>query len=329
MSHLVPRNLCVVLASFVAVLLSAVACAHEVWTPVSSGGYSLEAVNENGQPLRSFMQNGRTFILGQRGERYLLRVRNQTGRRIEAVVSVDGRDVLDGRPASYDRRGYLVDAYGDLTIDGFRISQESVAAFRFSSVPESYASRMGGARNVGVIGLAVFAERERPVFRPMQVPTPSGSGSAEGWSSAKKGAWNEAAPAAPEAQASNAPATPMPAPSAASAPSGLESKAAPSASGDLAQGPAHASPMMRRERSGLGTAFGEEHSSHVDVVPFVRASSAPATVLSLHYNDRGGLLALGIDVDGTWNHPDETYLRETAQPFPTRTSYASPPPGWR
>ena len=39
---------------------------------------------------------------------------------MEAVVSVDGRDVIDGKPADFrNKRGYLVPAWGSVDIDGF------------------------------------------------------------------------------------------------------------------------------------------------------------------------------------------------------------------
>ena len=58
------------------------------------------------------------------------------------------------------KRGYLVDPHGELEIDGFRQSMETVAAFRFGSVRGSYADQKhGDTRNVGVIGVALFNER--------------------------------------------------------------------------------------------------------------------------------------------------------------------------
>ena len=62
-------------------------------------------------------------------------------RRVEAVVSVDGLDAVDGKPASVGKRGYMIPAFGDVTIDGWRTSLSTVAAFRFSSVRDSYAAR--------------------------------------------------------------------------------------------------------------------------------------------------------------------------------------------
>jgi hypothetical protein len=54
----------------------------------------------------------------------------------------------------------LVDPGKTLEIDGFRTSYNHVAAFKFSSVSNSYANlRHGDTRNVGVIGIAVFTQK--------------------------------------------------------------------------------------------------------------------------------------------------------------------------
>ena len=75
-------------------------------------------------------------------------------------MSVDGLDVIDGKDASFAKRGYLIDPHGDLEIDGWRTSNEEVAAFRFGSVSSSYSNKKHGkTRNVGVVGLALFHER--------------------------------------------------------------------------------------------------------------------------------------------------------------------------
>jgi len=51
-------------------------------------------------------------------------------------------------------------------------------------------------------------------------------------------------------------------------------------------------------------------------------------VLTLRYDDRPGLLALGIPVDGLRPARDDAWLRRTADPFRRDTAYAAPPPGW-
>lgn len=268
--------------------------------PARSGPWSVQLVDERGRTLPTFFHEGRTYALGARGQRYLLRVRNDSPRRIEVVASVDGRDVVDGKPSSLDKRGYLVEAGGALTVDGFRLSESSVAAFRFSTVARSYAARMGDARDVGVIGVAVFPERERP--RP--VPAPIQPWQRDGWNEAEPQANRGSTPAPSEEAQASAP----------SAPPGARGKA----SGDVARA---------ERRPGLGTEFGEAHASPVEHVAFERASASPAAVLTLRYDDRAGLARLGIDVDGRIARRDDAWLREHAQPF--RGSFAEPPPGWR
>lgn len=278
-----------------------------------SGPYEFQVLVD-GSPAATYNQNGETYVLGHRGARYTLRVQNHSGQRIEAVVSVDGRDVIDGRTGDYQhKRGYLVPAYGQVEIDGWRLSGNQAAAFRFSSVAGSYAARTGSAREVGVIGVAVFPERYEPPYR-VYVPTPR-----------PRPYWNERGDdyADRDSASDAAPAAPPPAPKA-------EKRAAPEAAS-----PYGGSGMVQREeqsrRPGLGTGFGERVDSPTQEVPFVRQSPySPSALLGVRYNDRSGLLAMGIDVDGNGSFfEDELYRRRTATPFPNNQHrYATPPPGW-
>lgn len=123
------------------------------------GSIGVSVVDSSGQLLPGFTGGGKTFVVGSDGERYRLVVRNGTGVRFEIVASVDGLDVIDGKPADPNRRGYILDPYGSLVIDGFRQSDDQVAAFQFGAVGQSYAAQTSGDRNVGVIGVAIFAEK--------------------------------------------------------------------------------------------------------------------------------------------------------------------------
>ena len=106
--------------------------------------------------------DGYSYLLGQRGRPYAIWLANRTDVRLEAVVSVDGRDVISGRRADFrEDRGYVLDPGEELRVDGFRRSLDDVAAFEFASPAESYAERMGDGSSVGVIGVAVF-EEDRP-----------------------------------------------------------------------------------------------------------------------------------------------------------------------
>jgi hypothetical protein len=248
--------------------------------PARHGPYSVELLDEDLRPLPAFRHRGRSYALGTLGRRYLVRVRNGSWRRAEVVVSVDGRDVVDGRPASWAKRGYVVEPQGEVTIDGYRLGESSVAAFRFASVRDAYASRLGDARDVGVVGVAVFPERERAA----RIAPPPGS-RGETAADAERS----------RAERGDAAATKAPSPSA---------------------------------RPGLGTEFGEEHHSEVRQVHFQRAAGRPEAVLVLRYDDRRGLLALGVDVDRRGRAEDDAWLRATADPF-RGSAFAQPPPGWQ
>lgn len=121
-------------------------------------------VDGSGVVLPALRQGERVQIIGDTGERYVLELENRSGSRFEIVASVDGLDVLDGKDAAPSKRGYLLGAYQTLTIDGFRDGRDTVAAFRFGNVGRSYAASKGKARNVGVIGFALFRERSERRF---------------------------------------------------------------------------------------------------------------------------------------------------------------------
>src|SRR5262245_10522185 len=61
-----------------------------------AAGYEL-TVLVDGVPARTFMHDGETYVLGQLGSHYTLRVSNHTGRRIEAVVSVRSEERRVGK----------------------------------------------------------------------------------------------------------------------------------------------------------------------------------------------------------------------------------------
>ena len=242
------------------------------------------------------------------------------------MVTVDGRDVVDGKPGDFrNKRGYLVPAWGQVDIDGWRLSQSQAAAFRFSSVADSYAARMGNAREVGVIGVAVFPER---VYRPRPIRSAAAVLACDGYRHDELGLPRQLQPRSKRSAAAPAPA--------ASAPCALAQRR-PAARLRRGQGQERRRVLGRlrahgrRERPGLGTEFGEAVSSHIQEVEFVRAnSSSPAVVLGLRYNDHDGLLAMGVNVDGVYPWPGDTNLRRTAEPFPVSPRrYAAPPAGWQ
>ena len=139
------------------------------WQPIQKQ-FSVSVEDVSGRSLPVFHHRGQRFVMGSHGQRYSVRLRNHTSARVEAVVSVDGRDAISGRIANFSReRGYVIPAHGSVRIDGFRRNLRSVAAFRFTSPSDSYSSRRGTPQNVGVIGAAFFTEKKR---RPIAVAQP-------------------------------------------------------------------------------------------------------------------------------------------------------------
>ena len=300
--------------------------------PAARSPFTVELVGEDGRVLETYAHRGRSYVLGMSGGRYSIRVKNPTARRVEAVISVDGLDVIDGENADFTgKRGYVVPAYGELLVDGFRTSTTQVAAFRFSAVADSYAERKGKGRNVGVIGVAIFDEKEDPQIIVPQ-PTPDrrfddlggdeeAEGGFRGAPADKPTAKSEAAPTTGSAGGGGSKAGVAPRP----APTSPRTRTATREMEDRSAGETCCGPQ-RKQRPGLGTQFGEQRWSAVDFTRFVRRSpKVPLAMAELRYNDTDGLAALGIRVRPA---PDEDELnrRETADPFPNSHGFAAPPP---
>jgi hypothetical protein len=313
--------------------------------------YDVQIVTESGEVAPTYAFKGRYYVQGNDNERYTIRVSNPTGNRVEAVVSVDGLDVVDGEDGDLKKRGYIVPAYGEVRIEGFRTSLADVATFRFSSVDNSYAGKKGKSRNVGVIAVAIF-EEQAPPDQQIIMPEPrrtyhwtddvdaeedysardaaprgraGGGRVAQHKNKAEKKAAEapsadrvSAAPPPRAGSAGGAPATTSSAPSAAPRRQMQEDFG-----GDEGyyQPPAEA---PRTNRPGLGTEFGESRYSAAQYTKFVRAAGRPIAIAELRYNDSAGLIALGIPVAPM---PDEgeIMLRETADPFPGDNRFSRPP----
>lgn len=158
------------------------AAANGVWRDptanMGAGPVSMVIEDGSGAAFDRSYFNGGWHVVGEKGARYVISLHNHSAQRVEAVLTVDGLDVITGRAGSLQQRGYVILPYGDLQVEGFRRSDSEVASFRFGSVKNSYVAKTGTDRNVGVIGLALFDEREpsyvrpRPVFRPYTPPSP-------------------------------------------------------------------------------------------------------------------------------------------------------------
>jgi hypothetical protein len=292
-------SLLVAMAGVAALLVSQDALAQSPRWWHSRPGFSVTLVGANGETLRTFSHRGQTFVLGEPGVRYGIRVSNPTSRRVEAVISVDGRDALTGRVADFvHHRGYVLQPFGSVTVTGFRQSLDQVASFRFTDPGDSYSSRMGTPQNVGVIGVAFFPEKQRA---PVAIAQP-------------RKRWTRR-----HARASAAP----PSKTKRAAPAEDRSARPPRSA---AEGSSGFEPTPRRRVNNLGTRYGESRFSPVRQVSFMRASPrSPSRIVLLRYDDEDGLEARGIQV-----HPPRHWrLRPRPvepQAFPRNARFAPPPP---
>jgi hypothetical protein len=131
------------------------------------GGLAQIAVidRETGTALSPHYYRGEYWIAGRPGAKYSIEIRNRLGERLLAVTSVDGVNVLSGDTAAWDQAGYVFEPGEDYQVTGWRKSDAEVAAFTFAESPNSYAERTGRPANVGVIGVALYRERQ-PQARP-------------------------------------------------------------------------------------------------------------------------------------------------------------------
>ena len=118
----------------------------------------------NGKSVDEYLHEGKIYIEGKEKSEFSIRVKNNGSSRILAVPTADGLSVMDGKAAGRGSRGYIVDGYDSLVIDGWRTSDNSVAKFFFTSPEKSYAELSDKGENIGVIGVAVFEEKPNTVI---------------------------------------------------------------------------------------------------------------------------------------------------------------------
>jgi hypothetical protein len=147
---------------------------------------------DTGQWLPEVRARGQDWIPGDPGHRYSVRLTNTSGERVLVVLSVDGVNAVTGETASPSQAGYVLAPWQSAEITGWRKSLDDVAQFYFTDLPDSYAARTGRPDNVGVIGIAVFRERPRPIAYPVPAPPVAGAEGARDKAAAAPSAAREA-----------------------------------------------------------------------------------------------------------------------------------------
>ncbi|MEO8807904.1 MAG: hypothetical protein ABI433_17625 [Burkholderiaceae bacterium] len=146
------------------ITLAAAAAAAFVVSPAQAIGslVDVDIVDRSqNELLPVYQQRGTAWVAGRPGSRYAVRLSNRSGARVMVVLSVDGINAVTGETAGLGQVGYVLMPGQSTEITGWRKSLTEAAAFYFTALPDSYAARTDRPDNVGVIGVAVFRERER------------------------------------------------------------------------------------------------------------------------------------------------------------------------
>lgn len=130
---------------------------------------SIEATD--GRPLRYYSHEGKTYLESHENREYQVRIKNQLGRRIKVVVSVDSLNIISGKPASDEpnETGYILNAYEEQVLKGYRVDRDTVAAFKFVKREGSYATEVGSGAGNGVIAVRAYEEKETEAEKQLEI----------------------------------------------------------------------------------------------------------------------------------------------------------------
>ena len=250
-----------------------------------------------------YWHNGSVWIEGREGSKYTIDLINRGTARACFVVSVDGLDVLEGKPAGLDSQGYIVNPGTTVSVPGWRLNDAQAAEFFFSRTKDSYVTQIGGTvTNTGVIGAMIFAEQ--PVltypsyYRQPILTYPNTTLTLNNMT------WNSS-------YISTA---------------NLTANAVRSAAASI---PVMSSQAVAESNSSqdVGTGFGHATDWHTNEAQFTKRNpSQPDALIAIYYNTAKNLQKMGIRLK-TKHNPSYQ-----ANPFP---AYASPsngcptPSGWR
>ena len=269
------------------------------------------------QTLPLTWHKGQYYVAGRPGARYAISVRNSTGERLLAVMSVDGVNIISGETAGVDQTGYVFGAGESSEITGWRKSQSRVAAFEFTALSNSYAARTGRPDQVGVIGVALFRERSPVAIAPAPLP-PCGRWN---WRRCDRDG-REQAPSGDVERSSEAAASGGILSDSSNKGAAEMSRRAPDAPSSTA--PARAKSVAPRPER-LGTGHGANETSVAENTTFERKSSSPDEVISIRYDSTANLIAMGV-------LPPTAIARPRPQPTPFPASNGGfvqdPPRRW-
>ena len=260
----------------------------------------------SGVALTPRLYHGEYWVAGKPGATYAIEIRNHLDQRLLAVTAVDGVNVISGATAAWGQTGYVFNPGQYYRITGWRKSDAEVAAFTFTAAPNSYAARTGRPANVGIIGVALFRERQsQEVYVPPAAPSPAEPPQAKKTPAAgqplsevvvagqaRPRDSQTVTPIAAQAPFADAPASAPPPEFPTRLPDSL---AREDYSGRATQSPKSASRSAEPATTPkLGTGHSEREYSYVTNTGFDRMQTQPNEVIRIRYDSLDNLIAMGI-----------------------------------
>ena len=256
----------------------------------------------HGSKAKQYFNEGKFFVEGKEGSTFDVRATNNTGRRVLAVITVDGLSVMDGKDGSFDSNGYIISAWQSIRIPGWRLNNKAVAAFEFTKSGLSYASSKGKGSNGGVIGCAFYYEK-LPIIYPEFTVTTTSYPIKTNWQKYNSSWYSDNTGAYPKIHHAFMAQSPF-----------VNQVALRSM--DLTKPPV--------KINTLGTGFGSEVDHKVTKESFDREPGVPSEILTVYYDSREGLELRGIDTRSSLSI-------SSPSPFPKENldEYCQPPVGWK
>jgi hypothetical protein len=131
-------------------------------------------------PLNLDTSRYRAYIQATQNERYRLHVANNSDQRVGLVIAVDGRNIISGKQSwlASSERMYILEPHDSTDYEGWRTGTDQTNRFYFTESKNSYAAAWGDSSAMGVIAMAVYAERPRPQAIIKKEDAMTGSGAA-------------------------------------------------------------------------------------------------------------------------------------------------------
>lgn len=124
--------------------------------------YDLRVLVGDNPIAKYYDKSGNVWVEARKGSAFKLRIKNDSWKRILAVISCDGINVINGKHEDFNTApGYIINSNSSTNISGWRISGEEVKEFYFTINEDSYSKKIGvEPGNIGVIAAAIFIEQD-------------------------------------------------------------------------------------------------------------------------------------------------------------------------